>query len=126
MRKKRQSKILAIIALCISVLGLTLGFAAFSKTLAISLSATVSPDSSDFKLVMYGLPNKITDRSLDIISPQYRDVNAYTSTTTEGPSLCGLTSDAEFAVIDNENFSLKNIKVSFKKSGGMVLYILWF
>ena len=41
MKRERQAKWVSIIALCISVLGLTLGFAAFSNTLTISSSATV-------------------------------------------------------------------------------------
>ena len=57
MRKNQKQKIMAIVALCISVLGLTLGFAAFSNTLTISSSATVTPDSKDFKLVLYGVPS---------------------------------------------------------------------
>ena len=56
MKRNRQAKIVAILSLCVSVVGLTLGFAAFSNTLTISSSTTVSPDESDFKLVLYGLP----------------------------------------------------------------------
>lgn len=51
MRQNRQSKIVAILAICVSVVGLTLGFAAFSNALTISSSATVSPDKEDFKIV---------------------------------------------------------------------------
>lgn len=51
MKRNRQSRIVAILALCVSVVGLTLGFAAFSNTLTISSSATVSPDKEDFKIV---------------------------------------------------------------------------
>ena len=50
MEKSRTSKIIAVVALVVAVLGLSLGFAAFSNTLTISSSATVSPDSGDFDI----------------------------------------------------------------------------
>ena len=53
--QNRQSKVVAILALCVSVVGLTLGFAAFSNTLTISSSATVKPDESDFNINVYGM-----------------------------------------------------------------------
>ena len=55
MMQSRKNKIIMIMVLCISVVGLTLGFAAFSNMLTISSSATVSPNRSDFKLVAYGI-----------------------------------------------------------------------
>ena len=67
MEKNKKTKTLAIIALIISILGLTLGFAAFSNTLTISSSATVSPDESDFNINVYGY----TSDSGDIYSCWY-------------------------------------------------------
>lgn len=49
MEKNRNNKIITIIALMVAVAGLTLGFAAFSRVLTISSSATVTPNDSDFK-----------------------------------------------------------------------------
>ncbi|MBQ3511969.1 MAG: hypothetical protein IJA30_06735 [Bacilli bacterium] len=49
MEKERQIKLLSIIALVVAITGMTLGFAAFSTTLNISSSATVTPNSEDFK-----------------------------------------------------------------------------
>ena len=48
MEKKRGNQVMAIAALFIAVIGLSLGFAAFSNTLTISSSATVTPDASVF------------------------------------------------------------------------------
>lgn len=48
MERDRNSKILAIIALTVAVIGLSLGFAAFSQTLTIHSSAEVKPDEDDF------------------------------------------------------------------------------
>lgn len=50
MEKSRTSKIIAVVALVVAVLGLSLGFAAFSNTLTISSSAYVSPSSENFKV----------------------------------------------------------------------------
>lgn len=49
--ENRSSKIVAIVALCVGVVGLSLGFAAFSNTLTISSSATVTPSADTFKVV---------------------------------------------------------------------------
>jgi len=54
MENSRNSKIIAIVALCVGVVGLSLGFAAFSNTLTISSSATVSPDESTFSVAFDG------------------------------------------------------------------------
>ena len=126
MKQRKQSKVIAILALCISVLGLTLGFAAFSNTLTISSSATVSPDASDFKLVVYGLPNEYSgvNSQYDIDSEVFSNVNSYTSTTMAGPLLHSNLDDFEFAVIDNNNFAIKNIKATFKKPGDGLQYIM--
>ena len=45
---------MVIVALCVAALCLTLGFAAFSNTLTISSSATVTPEEADFKIVNEG------------------------------------------------------------------------
>lgn len=50
MEKNRSSKVLAIVALLVAVVGLSLGFAAFSNTLTISSSANVKPDSDTFNV----------------------------------------------------------------------------
>ncbi len=51
MEKQRQIKILSIVALVLAISAMTLGFSAFSTTLSISSSATVTPNSEDFKMV---------------------------------------------------------------------------
>lgn len=50
MKMYRRRQILIIITLVVAVLGLGVGFAAFSATLNISSSANVSPNSDDFKV----------------------------------------------------------------------------
>ena len=48
MERDRSAKIIAIVALCVAIVGLSIGFAAFSSNLTISSSANVKPDPSSF------------------------------------------------------------------------------
>ena len=48
MDRNREAKIISIVALFIAVVGVSVGFAAFSNTLTINSSAEVKPDSSKF------------------------------------------------------------------------------
>lgn len=50
MRKSRNTKIITLLALIVSIVGLTIGFAAFSNTLVISSSANIKPSSEGFKV----------------------------------------------------------------------------
>lgn len=52
--KSCNIKIISMVALVLAIAGMTLGFAAFSATLNITSSATVTPNSADFKLMIYG------------------------------------------------------------------------
>ena len=141
MRKNQKQKIMAIVALCISVVGLTLGFAAFSNTLTISSSATVTPDSKDFKLVVYGVPSlgEYDQYAAGDNANNYRDnlvlpITKFTSTTTAEPILFRqYESDdidknaAKKAVITNGNgtFSIKDISITFSEPGqGAEYYLL--
>ena len=48
MERDRSAKIIAIVALCVAVVGLSIGFAAFSNNLTIKSNATVTPNQNDF------------------------------------------------------------------------------
>ena len=50
----RSSKVIAIVALCVGVVGLSLGFAAFSSNLVIKSNATVEANATDFSVVWDG------------------------------------------------------------------------
>ena len=50
MNESKSYKIIAIIALLLGIVGVTLGYAAFSSTLTISSSAEVKPDPSTFNV----------------------------------------------------------------------------
>ena len=81
MEKQRQIKILSIIALVLAITGMTLGFAAFSTTLNISSSASVSPNSSDFSVKIYGIESFSDEFTKD----NYRNSSLYTSTSMSAP-----------------------------------------
>lgn len=51
MKVNRQTQIIIIITLVIALTALTIGFAAFSRTLAIKSTLTIKPDPSTFKVV---------------------------------------------------------------------------
>ncbi len=52
MERNRKVKIIIMITLMVAITAMSLGFAAFSATLNISSSASVSPNSDDFKVVL--------------------------------------------------------------------------
>ena len=117
MRKDRKVQMLSIVALVLAITGMSLGFAAFSSTLSISSSATVTPNSDDFKMVVYGLIDNeeanalLLGETLDFSKwslVEVPDINNYGST----------------AVIDNSNLTINNINVSFSKPGCNTAYIV--
>ena len=103
MERERSTKIIAIIALCVAVVGLSIGFAALSNNLTINSKAKVSPNASDF------------------------DVNFSSSNTSE---LDGVVSGvgtnsatAEDATIDNSDSpTITGLKANFTEPGQKVTY----
>ena len=103
MERERSAKIIAIIALCIAVAGLSIGFAAFSNNLKIESNATVTPDPNDF------------------------DVNFSSSDTSElDGTVTGTgtnSATADNATIDNSGSpSITGLKANFTEPGQKVTY----
>ncbi len=99
MDKNKGTKIIAIIALIVAVIGLSLGFAAFSSILTIQSSAEVTPDETDFS-------------------------NNIKFVTTEG-SGNSVTASGQGATGDNATLGdsqISNIKAHFTKPGQSVTY----
>jgi hypothetical protein len=113
MERNKQSKIIAIVALCVAVVGLTVGFAAFSNILTIQSSATVTPDKSDFKMTIYGVED-ISEFNVAQFSP-------VTSTTMSQPKLIQ-NATATNASIDNSTLTIKNMDVNFIKPYDQTYY----
>ena len=95
MKKEKNVKIMTILFLCVAVVGFAVGFAAFSNTLTISSSATVSPDESDFKIVIYG--KAATDGTDD-----------FSSTTSGMPNAYFPLAAPSLSVIDNDKLTIKH------------------
>lgn len=113
MEKTRQMKILYIIALVVAIAGMTLGFAAFSTTLNISSSATVTPSSDDFKITIYGIKDSsFYDTFAD---------NNYAYTDSDISDSYGVSFDSNAtsttASIDNVSHTISNINASFSNEG---------
>ena len=103
MERDRSAKIIAIVALCVAIVGLSVGFAAFSNELTINSNATVSPNASDF------------------------DVNFSTSNTSElDGTVSGVgtnSATAEDATIDNSaSPTITGLKANFTEPGQKVTY----
>lgn len=106
MEKQRQVKILSIVALVIAIVGMSLGFAAFSTTLKITSSASVSPNSNDFKVVF-------SDSATSILG------EGQTATLKGGNG----GDKAENGIISSSKVS--GLKGNFTNKGDMVDYLFY-
>ena len=104
MEKNRTGQVIAVIALLVAIVGLSVGFAAFSNTLKIESSATVTPDKNTF--------------NVDFSSSQTEVLtNAIKATAT--PSTIKTTE----ATIDNTNDPvIKNLSATFTEPGQKAVY----
>ena len=59
MEKNRKVQIIAIVALVVGIVGLSIGFAAFSSVLNIQTSANVKPDSSTLNVDFSSAEDKV-------------------------------------------------------------------
>ena len=103
MERDRGTKIIAIVALCVAIVGLSVGFAAFSSNLTINSSAKVTPNASDF------------------------DVNFSTSNASElDGTVSGVGTNSatgEDATIDNSDApTITGLKANFTEPGQTVTY----
>ena len=127
MEKNRQTKIISIIALVVAVIGMSVGFAAFSNTLTISSSATVTPNSEDFKLVAYGLGEAIEG---EIWYSNPINSSLYTSKTAALPVLGGDWNDTSTPIsgetasitVNGDAISINNISTTFSKPNDNIIY----
>ncbi len=100
MDKNKSSKIIAIIALIVAVIGLSLGFAAFSRVLTIKSSAEVTPDETEF-------------------ANNVKFVTSDGEGSTVTGSNTGNATSEEATLVDNQ---ISNIKAHFTKPGQSVTY----
>lgn len=104
MEKNRNNQVIAVIALVIGVIGLSVGFAAFSNVLKIQSSAEVTPDKSTLNV---DFSSSSTEVATD-------DITAVTTPTTVV---------ATKATIDNTNDpTISNLKATFTEPGQKAVY----
>ena len=104
MEKNRSAQVIAIVALVVGVVGLSIGFAAFSSVLNIQTSANVKPDSSTMNVDFSSAEDKV---SIAEIIP------------TATPSSLVTTN----AVIDNSGDpTISNLSAKFTEPGQTVVY----
>ena len=106
MEKSRKVKMLSIVALVLAITGMSLGFAAFSSTLTISSSATVTPNEEDFSISFLG-----TDEN-----------GEFTSSTLIYPLLEDGATGSVATLTGGKSASISNMNVSFTEPGQSVTY----
>lgn len=117
--KKQNSKILVIVALALTTVALTIGFAAFSATLNISSNAIVTPNESDFKVTIYGFNS--TEAALRFKSDGTFDEKDL-SKTISYPSNTESVLKATNASIDNSTHTISNINVELTEPNTSSIY----
>ena len=89
---ERSSRVIAVVALCVAVTGLTLGFAAFSNTLTISSDANVTPDASTFNVDFSSSDSSLaTDPIVPVKNPSSLVAGEGTINNTSNPTVSGLS-----------------------------------
>ena len=107
MEKRRKIQILSIVSLVLAIVGMSIGFAAFSVTLNISSSASVTPNSDSFSVKFSKEKDSLV---VDDVLP---------SSKTEGIT-------AGNGVIDNNyNPMITNLSANFTSPGQYVEYTIY-
>ena len=91
MEKERSFKVISVIALIIGVIGLTLGFAAFTSTLTIRSSVEVKPAGNTFNVNFSSTSGLVETNDIEpsVSSPNVVATNA-TIDNTGNPTISGL------------------------------------
>lgn len=104
MEKNRTVQLIAILALVVGVIGLSIGFAAFSNTLKIKSSATVAPDKDTLNVDFSSSPTEVEANEITAVS------NPVGLITTK-------------ATIDNTSDPvIKNLSATFTQPGQKATY----
>ena len=123
MEKQRKYKVFSIVVLVVAIVGMTLGFAAFSKVLTINASATITPNEDDFKVVTYGLKDEDSmwefDGSKEFRGELVSNEKALGySWTGEGDAI-----GTEATITNNQNSAtISDLNVTFYKENATYLY----
>ena len=124
MEKKRGNQVMAIAALFIAVIGLSLGFAAFSNTLTIKSSATVTPDATLFDVNLSSAAASTIDGNLaGRISPT-PTAGSYNQTYFTASSAT-ITNETSASASGSTNARIEGLKANFTEPGQTVTYLLY-
>ena len=125
MEKKRGNQVMAIAALFIAVIGLSLGFAAFSNTLTISSSATVTPDASVFDVNLSSSAATTTAGTVSGVLNPTPTAGTYAATYFTAAN-ASITNDAQPEVAGGStNARVTGLKANFTAPGQTVTYLLY-
>ena len=125
MEKDRSSKIIAVIALTFAVIGLSLGFAAFSSRLTIEPRAVVIPEDN-MRVIFSNVNGTPTDTTVTGTMNTAMQ-NAKTRLQAAGVVAPNLPAAAD-ATIDNTNLKapkISNLKATFTAPGQSVEYTFY-
>ena len=120
MEKQRKIKILSIIALIFAIAGITLGFAAFSTTLNISSSATITPSADGIILNLYG---NIGSDIIDAANPNNYTNTSYSNIVIED-SAKNISLYNKKAEINNSSLSINTGEIEISEPGTTALTIV--
>ena len=122
MEKDRSFKLMAVVALGVAVIGLSLGFAAFSSTLTIEPSAVVMPEDN-MRIIFSNQNGAPTETTVAGVLNSAME-EAKTRLSNAGVSSSSLPNALD-AVIDNTNKKapkISNLKATFTAPGQSVTY----
>ena len=108
MEKDRGARVIAIVALLVGVVGLSVGFAAMSSTLNINSTAEVNPDENDFTV-------------------QFSTNQSTIEGTTVSPTTTGTGATAEAATISNgvKSSTISGLHANFTEPGQTATYTFY-
>lgn len=107
MERNRKQKLLIVLALIVAIVSLTIGFAAFSTTLNISSSVSVTPSTDNFEIRFSTSP------TITIVSPVVASYKTAGVTATDG------------TIINNATPTITNISATFTEPEQSVSYTVY-
>lgn len=100
MENNKGFRVMSVVALAVAVVGLSLGFAAFTTSLTINANATVTPSGSTFSGRVYFANSGATAEDTEPAVVNYTGTNATATTDESGTTL---TISATFANVDSSS-----------------------
>ncbi len=92
MEKNKSGQVIAILALFVGIIGLSVGFAAFSNVLTIKSSATVKPDSNTFNVDFSSSATEVlTNEITATVAPTTLTATKATIDNTKDPTISNLS-----------------------------------